>query len=70
MEPTKTTYSHGYNPLGPSGYLITFHTYGTWLHGDSRGSTDRINNITGVPMLNSKQNRVSFDNHQSRMRKR
>ena len=61
MEPTKTTYSHRYNPLGPCGYLITFHTYGTWLHGDSRGSIDRINNIPGIPMLNSKQNRVLFE---------
>jgi hypothetical protein len=25
----------------PLAYLITFRTYGTWLHGDSRGSKDR-----------------------------
>ena len=25
----------------PLGYLITFRTYGTWLHGDERGSMDR-----------------------------
>ena len=25
----------------PLGYLITFRTYGTWLHGDERSSVDR-----------------------------
>ena len=25
----------------PLGYLITFRTYGTWLHGEDRGSVDR-----------------------------
>ncbi len=25
----------------PLAYLITFRTYGTWLHGDPRGSMDR-----------------------------
>lgn len=28
----------------PYGYLITFRTYGTWLHGDGRGSIDRYHN--------------------------
>ena len=27
----------------PLAYLITFRTYGTWLHGDERGSIDRRN---------------------------
>jgi len=26
-------------------YLITFTTYGTWVHGDERGSVDREHNI-------------------------
>lgn len=26
---------------GPLAYLITFRCYGTWLHGDKRGSVDR-----------------------------
>ncbi len=30
-------------------YLITFRCYGTWLHGDARGSTDRHNNAYGTP---------------------
>ena len=32
----------------PLAYLITFRTYGTWLHGDERGSIDRHNNIYGA----------------------
>ena len=28
----------------PLAYLITFRCYGTWLHGDERGSTDRFHN--------------------------
>lgn len=33
----------------PLAYLITFRCYGTWLHGDARGSTDRHNNTYGSP---------------------
>lgn len=33
----------------PLAFLISFRCYGTWLHGDSRGSTDRHNNIYGAP---------------------
>ena len=34
------------------GYLITFNTYGTWLHGDERGSVDRHgNNIPGTSVI-------------------
>ena len=36
---------------GPLAYLITFRTYGTWLHGDERGSVDREHNVYGTPML-------------------
>src|SRR2546423_1330276 len=28
----------------PLGYLITFRSYGTWLHGDPRGSVNRFRN--------------------------
>jgi REP element-mobilizing transposase RayT len=34
----------------PLAYLITCRTYGTWLHGDARGSVDRDHNIYGTPM--------------------
>jgi REP element-mobilizing transposase RayT len=33
----------------PLGYLITFRAYGTWLHGDERGSVDRFHNLYGTP---------------------
>lgn len=32
-------------------YFITFRTYGTWLHGDERGSVDRAHNRIGEPFL-------------------
>ena len=35
----------------PIAYFITFRTYGTWLHGDERGSTDRKHNAYGTPLL-------------------
>jgi len=35
----------------PLAYLITFRTYGTWLHGDERGSMDRNNNVYGSPKI-------------------
>jgi REP element-mobilizing transposase RayT len=35
----------------PLGYLITFRCYGTWLHGDERGSIDRFHNRYNSPYL-------------------
>ena len=35
----------------PLGYLISFRTYGTWLHGDQRGSTDRFHNAFRAPHI-------------------
>src|SRR3989304_322730 len=35
----------------PLAYFLTFRCYGTWLHGDSRGSTDRDHNILGTQLL-------------------
>jgi hypothetical protein len=35
----------------PLAYFITFRTYGTWLHGDKRGSIDRFHNRYGSPPL-------------------
>ena len=34
---------------GALAYLMTFHTYGTWLRGDIRGSVDRHSNQFGTP---------------------
>lgn len=35
----------------PMAVLFTFRCYGTWLHGDERGSTDRFQNIYGTPHI-------------------
>ncbi|NJM54477.1 MAG: hypothetical protein HC846_14550 [Blastocatellia bacterium] len=35
----------------PLSYLITFRCYGTWLHGDERGSVDRFHNIFDTPFI-------------------
>src|ERR1041384_673362 len=35
----------------PLAVLFTFRCYGTWLHGDSRGSVDRAHNIYGTPFI-------------------
>jgi len=45
----------------PIGFLITFRSYGTWLHGDERGSVDRNHRAYGTPMLPSSSLRVSRD---------
>ena len=41
----------------PLAHLITFRSYGTWLHGDKRGSVDRFHNQYQAPYLppNKKQ---------------
>ncbi len=45
-------------------YLITFTSYGTWLHGDDRGSVDREHNLPGSPVLHGDpdQERRQFAN--------
>jgi len=35
----------------PLAYFISFRTYGTWLHGDKRGSIDRVNNRYRSPYI-------------------
>ncbi|MEQ1762365.1 MAG: hypothetical protein ABL984_04365 [Pyrinomonadaceae bacterium] len=37
------------NTNEPIAYLITFRTYGTWLHGDERGAIDKYHNKYGAP---------------------
>jgi REP element-mobilizing transposase RayT len=41
----------------PLAYLITFRTYGTWLHGDERGSVDRFHNIYQEPYAEANSER-------------
>ena len=45
----------------PLAYLITFRTYGTWLHGDHRGSIDRFHNGYGSPYLAANTNWHRFN---------
>jgi len=40
----------------PLAVFFTFRCYGTWLHGDERGSVDRNNNIYGGPRIPSNSN--------------
>jgi REP element-mobilizing transposase RayT len=35
----------------PLAYLISYRCYGTWLHGDKRGSVDRKNNVYGTSRI-------------------
>jgi REP element-mobilizing transposase RayT len=41
----------------PLAHLITFRCYGTWLHGDDRGSIDRQHNRYKAPYANPNQKR-------------
>jgi len=45
----------------PLGYLITFRCYGTWLHGDERGSVDRHHRVYSTPGLQSSALRRQHD---------
>lgn len=45
----------------PLAYLITFRCYGTWLHGDERGSTDKFNNGFNTPFLPPNQKWLEFN---------
>ena len=46
---------------GPLAYLITFRTYGTWLHGDDRYSIDlHGQNIYGTPKIAPNRNLVKL----------
>lgn len=40
----------------PLAVLFTFRCYGTWLHGDERGSVDRAHNIYGTPFISESSN--------------
>lgn len=52
----------------PLAYLITFRTYGTWLHGDQRGSIDRVHNNYGSPYLPANHKWHEFNQHALRTR--
>jgi REP element-mobilizing transposase RayT len=50
--------------LFPLAYLITFRTYGTWMHGEERGSVDRKHNVYGTPLLASDRCRKQAETRQ------
>ena len=51
----------------PLRYLISFRTYGTWLHGDRRGSVDRFHNIYGTPKLPPSKSREEYERRLMKM---
>src|SRR5262245_2608821 len=44
----------------PLAFLLTFRTYGTWLHGDERGSVDDDHNAPITPLLPSDHPRRDY----------
>jgi len=52
----------------PKAYLITFTCYGTWLHGDARGSADRFHRTPGTPYLGPDADRYGREVRQMRGR--
>ena len=50
----------------PIAYLITFRTYGTWLHGDERGSIDKYHHTFGGPRAVKSPDREAI--HRSRLK--
>jgi len=44
----------------PLAHLITFRSYGTWLHGDKRGSVDRFHNQYQAPYLPPNSKRLEY----------
>ena len=55
---------HEHNPHNiPLAYFITFTCYGTWLHGDKRGSVDDAHNLFGTPFLEEDNQREQREYH-------
>lgn len=54
----------------PLGYLLTFRSYGTWLHGDKRGSVDRCQKRYGSPMLPPSERRNQIERRLLKQRPR
>jgi REP element-mobilizing transposase RayT len=51
------------NTEKPLAYFISFRTYGTWLHGDIRGSIDRSHNSYRAPYLPPSKNWLKYNRH-------
>ena len=48
----------------PLAFFISFRTYGTWLHGDKRGSIDRFHNRYGSPYIPPNKNWHRYNQQQ------
>jgi REP element-mobilizing transposase RayT len=48
----------------PLAYFISFRSYGTWLHGDERGSIDRFNNRYRAPYLPANEKWRNYNQRQ------
>jgi hypothetical protein len=53
----------------PLAHLITFRSYGTWLHGDKRGSVDRFHNQYKSPYLPPDGGRLEHNKQSARLAK-
>jgi REP element-mobilizing transposase RayT len=58
MTRSHTEFNDNHTPIA---YLITFRAYGTWLHGDGRGSVDRFHRVYGAPMLPPNAKRRKYE---------
>src|SRR6266576_5420493 len=60
----KRDYIDFQNRTDPLAYLITFRPYGTWLHGEARGSIDRRNyNRYGTPGMPANEKSLADERH-------
>ena len=50
----------------PLAYFISFRSYGTWLHGDKRGSIDRFHNRYRSPYLPKNESWRNYNKRQMR----
>ena len=50
----------------PLAYFLTWTCYGTWLHGDARGSVDVDHNTPGTPYLDPHPGRIEIETRRLR----
>ena len=48
----------------PVAFLLTFRTYGTWLHGNEHGSVDDDHNAYGTPLLDPDPSKIARETRQ------
>jgi REP element-mobilizing transposase RayT len=51
----------------PIAYLVTLRTFGTWLHGDARGSHDCLHRTYGTPPLAHRPRLEAVERHRARV---